>query len=750
MERKHQQQLKESIDSVFLKENIYSLMGVPGNFDRNNKEHMDLLRTNYRNLSMALHPDTQSTRQASEDIKKTTEEVAELRPKVEWTEVTGEDPKTKKLVTTLKPPRLNFLDPANHDAILRHHERKLQQIDLNPHNDNGVVGKLARHAARAAAESERANLARLGFSYSRKSIPGSRELAYHGAEVLKGPVMKKTANGEANINVPWEDLHPDHKREYTEAAKKHLEDAIRHSQIENYKIYIASANQFLNDGGTTSELFVGPDAKIHAAAGVSTRLNFLRSDIDTVLNTAHGGDHWKPKEGKAISRGNGLQHVLDWEKEQKQHHGKITDALRSIYNPTSGGARQEPRQRSRRGATPNPPPPPNIKPTVMDRPPIRGNDTHSQYLHRALGNYETFLDPAHVGDASPASDMHSGQFKTTNLNLAHLYRTMFSNGPKYGFVVRSPFHSEGRVHGYNVDGGAPVENFSHQTHHLSMILDPVYAKRAIASAHSSHRNFIESFRQQHGRDATDQDLDAAIKAGTIRGVGFPAEEEDQKAVQRHIHALQMAAIHHPNVHANDLVAILQRRPSTHSDTESDPFGPRGRSIFAAAYSPKLQEDKNLQELQVAAISKLLHTRQSAGRRGNFTSSITGTRVQPTPASGQFITSSRQRAADLWDQHRKDILNKGTMMRNFLAAPVTPHHISMMYPNFISSMVPVGGFLRHEGTLPLISVPHQFGEELERLRKVEASERERHVLLGIHHPDALVRQIANAHTTNFPR
>jgi len=578
MERKQQQQLNESIDSVFLKENIYSLLGVPGNFDRNNKEHMDLLKKNFRSITMSLHPD------------------------------------------------------------------------------------------------------------SNKDNPRAAELFNH----------------------------------------------------------VVSAHDLLMDGGTTKDLFVGPKTKnnntdLLYAAGVSPGVSLTRSDIDTVLNTAHGGDHWKPKEGKTISRANGLQHVLDWEEEQKQHHGKITDALRSIYNPSSGGTRRS-RGERKRGATPNP----SIKPTVMDRPPIRGNDTHSQYLHAALGMHETFLDPDHVGDTSPASDMHSGQFKTKNPNLAHLYRTTFSNGPRHGFVVRSPFHSEGRVQGYVSDGVDSVENFSHQTHHLSMILDPAYAQRAIASAHSSHRNFRESFRQQHGRGATDQDLDAAIKAGTIRDVGLPAEEEDQKAVQRHIHALQMAAIHHPNVHANDLVAILQRRPSTHSDTESDPFGPRGRSSYAAAYSPKLQEDKNLQELQVAAISKLLHTRQSAGRRGNFTSSITGTRVQPTPASGQFITSSRQRAADLWNQHRKDIINKYGLAPEIMGGDITAHHISPF------DMHSTGGFLAHDHKGMLYGEPHQFGEELQRLTRAETSEREGHVLLGIHHPDALVRQIANAHTTNFPR
>ena len=574
MERKQQQKLNESIDSVFLKENIYSLMGVPGNFDRNNKEHMDLLKKNFRNLTMSLHPD---------------------------------------------------------------HNKDPRAIELFKH--------------------------------------------------------------------------------------------------------VVAAHEFLKDGGTTRDLFVGPNSKIHDDAGVSSRLKLTRSDIDTVLNNAHGGEHWKPKEGKTLSRDTGAQHVLDWEKEQKQHHGKITDALRSMYNPSSGGTRRPERKR---GATPNPSPPPNIKPTVMDRPPIRGNDTHSQYLHSALGMYETFLDPDHVGDTSPASNMHSGQFKTKNPNLDHLYRTTFSNGPTHGFVVRTPFHSEGKVLGYDRDGGNPVENFSHQTHHLSMILDPAYAQRAIASAHSSHRNFRESFRQQHGRGATDQDLDAAIKAGTIRDVGFPAEEEDQKAVQRHIHALQMAAIHHPNVHANDLVAILQRRPSTHSDTESDPLGPRGGSSYAAGQSPKLQEDKNLQELQVAAISKLLHTRQGAGLgRGNFTSSITGTRVQPTPASGQFITSSRQRAADLWNQHRKDLINKGASSE-IMGGDVTAHHISPF------DMYPTGGFLNHGHQGIMYTAPHQFGEELQKLRRAETAEREGHVLLGIHHPDALVRQIANAHTTNFPR
>ena len=574
MERKQLKNLNESIDSVFLKENIYSLMGVPGNFDRNNKEHMDLLKKNFRNLTMSLHPD---------------------------------------------------------------HNKDPRAIELFKH--------------------------------------------------------------------------------------------------------VVAAHEFLKDGGTTRDLFVGPNSKIHDDAGVSSRLKLTRSDIDTVLNNAHGGEHWKPKEGKTLSRDTGAQHVLDWEKEQKQHHGKITDALRSMYNPSSGGTRRPERKR---GATPNPSPPPNIKPTVMDRPPIRGNDTHSQYLHRALGMYETFLDPDHVGDTSPASNMHSGQFKTKNPNLDHLYRTTFSNGPTHGFVVRTPFHSEGKVLGYDRDGGNPVENFSHQTHHLSMILDPAYAQRAIASAHSSHRNFRESFRQQHGRGATDQDLDAAIKAGTIRGVGLPAEEEDQKAVQRHIHALQMAAIHHPNVHANDLVAILQRRPSTHSDTESDPLGPRGGSSYAAGQSPKLQEDKNLQELQVAATSKLLHTRQGAGLgRGNFTSSITGTRVQPTPASGQFITSSRQRAADLWNQHRKDLINKGASSE-IMGGDVTAHHISPF------DMHPTGGFLNHGHQGIMYTAPHQFGEELQKLRRAETAEREGHVLLGIHHPDALVRQIANTHTTNFSR
>lgn len=599
MQRKQLKNLNESIDSVFLKENVYSLLGVPADFDRNNKDHMDLLKRNYRALSHALHPDR--------------------------------------------------------------------------NKDNPDAGNLFHH--------------------------------------------------------------------------------------------VTSAYDFLNHGSTTrpNELFVGRSHE--SPPNVNPRIRLTRSDVDTILNTAHGGEHWKPKEGKLLYRDTGLNHVLSWEEEQKKHHEKINDALVSIYNPTSG-ERRNPGGRSSSTSstrTQSPPPP---KPTVMDRPPIRGNDTHSQFLHAALGMHETFLDPDHVGDTSPlsASDMHSGEFKTKNQNLAHLYRTMFSNGPKHGFVVRSPSHSEGRVHGYVVDGGNPVENFSNQTHHLSMILDPAYAQRAIASAHSSHRNFRQSFIQQHGRSATDQDLDAAIKAGTIRGVGLPAEEEEQKLVLRHIHALQMAAIHHPDVHANDLVSILQRKPSIHSDTESDSFGPRGPFTLAATQKPKLKEDQNLQELQAAAIAKLLHNHPMY--RHSYHDQVvypSGSRTRSTGVSSHFITSATQQAANLWDQFRKDINAKRHPFDRIqypmegLDVPVTPHHIDPFQMHPYHSYHP--GRLeirRHELDRDPERTPEEharnnkFHEELERIKKVHNSEIEGHVLLGIHHPDAFVRQMAASYVDNHAR
>ena len=570
MERKQLKNLNESIDSVFLKENVYSLLGVPADFDRNNKEHANLLKKNYRALSVALHPDR--------------------------------------------------------------------------NKDYPNAGKLFSH--------------------------------------------------------------------------------------------VTSAYDFLNSGSTTTpnELFVGQSHE--RPLNVSSRIRLTRSDLDTILNTAHGGEHWKPKEGKALNSKTALDHVLSWEEEQKKHHGKINDALVSIYNPTSG-ERRGTRQRSSSTETQSPPPPPpSRKQTVMDRPPVRGNDPHSEFLHYALGRADTFLDPSHIGNTENRSNIQHEAFTTTNPLLGHLHHSTFSRGPTHGFVVRTPHQSEGVVSGYNVEPEDQRHkvNFSHDTHHLSMILDPAYAQRAIADAHSSHRNFREAFKQQHGREAGDQDIHDAIQAGTIRGVGLPAEEEEQKLVQRHIHGLQMAAIHHPNVHANDLVAILQRRPSTHSDTESDPYGPRGRTYYAAGMQPKTQEDKNLQELQVAAISKLLHPHNNSGffhtgqtqGQSNFRTNL---------SSAQFITSATQRAANLWDQHRKDINAKPDGVE-YLGAndPITPHHINrfLMHPQ------------NHKANFALFTAKHSFGDELERLKKQESAEREGHALLGIHHPDALVRQTARAH------
>jgi len=342
----------------------------------------------------------------------------------------------------------------------------------------------------------------------------------------------------------------------------------------------------------------GSSSSGSSSSGSSSSSSDPGADFDPYKNwKEHWESNWNVSPPKRIIRNYG-----EWMEEDSEEHKNA----RAIWEQNARTdlpmdiSRLSPRSR-----------------TVMDLPDPQRSDPDSQFLHAVLGRPETFISGSRFSLSHP-------DFKTSNPVLNHLRNSMFSlakdrepphdpydasmikpiefqddRGDKsstkkrYKTEVRIPssptrvsfFSSEPPPYEewHNQDYSpreVPVRHygpgknwFSFDTHHLSMILDPQYAARAIAGAHSSWKAFRNQFKQTNGREPEHQDFHSAIQRKQIRAIGLPAEEQEQKEVQRNIHGLQMAAINHPFVHIDDLVKILRTKPSSSSNRQEKAIHP---------------------------------------------------------------------------------------------------------------------------------------------------------------------------------
>jgi curved DNA-binding protein CbpA len=378
-------------------------------------------------------------------------------------------------------------------------------------------------------------------------------------------------------------------------------DKTKISEIENAFRHVRSAHDFLLNGGQIS----GGNASGHlglddnqprpnlSPADRLSRTRFFRHEMDGLLDRAHGGNHWRPQEFKDFTKHPSIiAHLTDWYKNatsNREHHDRVIASFASPGGTSTSSTTSGRQQKSQ-------PTESTVKPS-MSRPPLKHQDTLAQQLHRALGDANTFIDEDHNplsdGNVSgmpapyrhfthsphnvdlfaqartPMSPIGSSfvyapeHFKTKNKALKTLHSFFWNTHPsKRGFGLPRAHNTTDTAwpNSAREMTGAPAHL---DTHHLSMVLHPDYARRALASAHSSHVNFRKNHIERTGVEPTDHELQAAIDQGIIRSPHLPIEEEGQRQVLRHIHAMQTLAIDNPKVHMNDLIGILTR-PTEHT------------------------------------------------------------------------------------------------------------------------------------------------------------------------------------------
>jgi curved DNA-binding protein CbpA len=398
-------------------------------------------------------------------------------------------------------------------------------------------------------------------------------------------------------------------------------DETKISQLEKAFKTVKSAHDFLLNGGQIS----GANIEVEGHLGINdlprpnyspmhrlSKTMFFRHELDSLLDRAHGGNHWRPQGFTDLTKHPDIiTHLTDWYKNatsNREHHDRVIGAFSGA--PQSSSSSQSSSSQTQSSSTgpepgrarPKPGPTRPTEPpiTSMSRPPLRHNDVVSRQLHRALGDSDTFIDQNHntlpdtnsAGMLSPYRHMNQEDhnvdmwtrsrvppsalnssfvsepqdFKTNNKRLKGLHTLFWNNVPtdpnhRYSRTARAHNNTDSVwPENYGELSGSPAHL---DTHHLSMILHPDYARRALASAHSSHINFRKTHKERTGQEPSDQDLQAAIDRGEIRSPDLPIEEEGQRQVLRHIHAMQTLAIDNPKVHMNDLIGILTR-PVTHT------------------------------------------------------------------------------------------------------------------------------------------------------------------------------------------